>query len=76
MQSRDFCYWLQGYFELTKGRDELTAEQANTIRNHLNLVFLHEIDPAMGNKPHQDQLNAAHNGTATTVFPQNPIMRC
>lgn len=31
------------------------------IKNHLNLVFEHEIDPAMGDKAHQEKLNAAHS---------------
>ncbi len=42
MQARDFCFWLQGYFELAAGKDELTAEQANTIRAHFALVFQHD----------------------------------
>lgn len=68
MKSRDFVYWLQGYFEINKGKDELTAEQANTIRNHLNLVFTHEIDPEMGDAKHQEKLNTMHT-------PNNPDIR-
>lgn len=44
MNSVDFCYWLQGHFELTNSND-LSPEQVRVIRNHLNLVFKHEIDP-------------------------------
>jgi hypothetical protein len=44
MQSRDFCFWLQGFFELGGGDRPITAEQAVLIRRHLDLVFLHEID--------------------------------
>lgn len=73
MQSRDFCYWLQGYFELHKGTDELTMEQANTIRNHLNLVFKHEIDPAMGDIAHQSALNATHS---PSFNPSTTLIRC
>lgn len=31
------------------------------IQAHLNLVFVHEIDPSMGNQEHQDKLNKIHN---------------
>lgn len=47
MTSRDFCYWLQGYFELESDTTPtLTNSQVNTIKNHLALVFIHEIDPS------------------------------
>ncbi len=83
MQSRDFCYWLQGFFEVASMTQNeaikpevcgLSASQVSMIRNHLNLVFVHEIDPAMGDQAHQDKLNKIH--TATTVFPNTPVMRC
>lgn len=63
MQSRDFVYWLQGFFEIADaGRtDTLTAGQVEIIRNHLNMVFVHEIDPSMGDKKHQDELQAVHD---------------
>ncbi len=44
MNSIDFCFWLQGSFELSNS-NELTEEQVKVIKNHLNLVFKHEIDP-------------------------------
>ncbi len=60
MKSRDFCYWLQGFFELTK--DVQIDEKQNTqIRNHLAMVFKHEIDPSMGDKKHQDELTGIHS---------------
>ena len=68
MTSRDFCYWLQGYFEIlgaanpTEARQALTAEQTEMIGRHLNLVFVHEIDPSInqGDKAKADLLNALH----------------
>lgn len=64
MKSRDFCYWLQGYFELASAQG-LTKEQVDTIKAHLSMVFIHEIDPSF--PQHQQQsLNEAHNvGNAT-----------
>lgn len=60
MQSRDFCFWLQGYFEIN-GKDEgLSEEQVDMIKRHLSLVFVHEIDPSMGQQEQQDKLNKIH----------------
>jgi pentose-5-phosphate-3-epimerase len=61
MTSRDFCYWLQGYFELTNPT-ELNFNQIETIRKHLDMVFIHEIDPTFGGQKEQDKLNNIHNG--------------
>lgn len=44
MNTIDFCYWLQGFFELSEC-DHLSEKQTTAIKNHLNLVFKHEIDP-------------------------------
>ena len=44
MNTIDFCFWLQGYFEIN-GKNDITQEQAEIIKKHLNLVFKHEIDP-------------------------------
>lgn len=38
MTSRNFTYWLQGFFELTDS-DKLTEEQVRMIKEHLSLVF-------------------------------------
>jgi hypothetical protein len=52
MKSTEFCYWLQGYFELRRGEAQsgmsLTHEQVEIIERHLALVFKHEIDPSYG----------------------------
>jgi hypothetical protein len=60
MTSREFCYWLQGYFEINKGAGALTQEQSEIIQKHLSLVFIHEIDNSYGNAEHTAKLNAAH----------------
>lgn len=70
MTSRDFCFWLQGFFEMS-GNINLDVDQTTLVKKHLALVFQHEIDPSMGSKTHQDKLNETH-------APSNPnlIMRC
>ena len=48
MRSRDFCYWLQGFFELTRTNNdklELTQNHVDCIEKHLKMVFAYEIDP-------------------------------
>ena len=66
MKSRDYCYWLQGYFEINGNAGKaLTQKQTEMIQRHLHLVFKHEIDPSY---PNGDELNQIHN-------PPNPISR-
>jgi hypothetical protein len=78
MTSRDFCYWLQGFFELQQAGTgyNLTASQTDAVRAHLALVFKHEIDPSMGNAAHQEELNATHSPKIGGVGPNGEIYRC
>lgn len=41
MNERDFCYWLQGFFELNNV-EEVNKEQVEVIKEHLKLVFTKE----------------------------------
>lgn len=59
MNSRDFCYWLQGYFELT-GSSSIEGEKIQIVKNHLAMVFHHEIDPSFGDKKKQEELGSLH----------------
>jgi hypothetical protein len=61
LDSKSFVFWLQGYFELSNS-DTLTPHQVKLIKQHLNLVFKHDIDPSMGNEEHQQVLNEIHSG--------------
>lgn len=51
MTSKDFVYWLQGFFELSEDNAALSEKQVATIKAHLTLVFLHEIDPSYSDDP-------------------------
>lgn len=80
MKSRDFAYWLMGYFEILDKSDNdedfsLSVDQSKCIRNHLNLVFKHEIDPSMGDEKHQEELNQIHEGNSH-LFGNDLTMRC
>jgi hypothetical protein len=65
MTSRDFAFWLQGFFEISKENPnysgELNSAQVKMIEKHLSLVFVHEIDNSYGDKKHTDKLNGIHN---------------
>lgn len=85
MTSRDFCYWLQGYFELQERSPDsevkaLGAAQVRCIQQHLALVFKHEIDPSAGDAKHQAELNAIHSVTQPSkiggVGPDGQVYRC
>jgi hypothetical protein len=66
--SRDFCYWLQGFFEVAEP-DQLDKQQTASIRKHLALVFKHEIDPSHGPPEHQAELNKIHDGKKPKLTP-------
>lgn len=80
MNSRDFVYWLQGFFEISeenkhpedKGNLDLSSAQVKCIRNHLNMVFKHEIDPSHGDAAHQAALSALHEGGGAPGQPPKP----
>jgi hypothetical protein len=44
MNERDFCYWLQGFFEVSNS-ETLTKEQVLMIKEHLQLVFYNVTKP-------------------------------
>lgn len=80
MTSRDFCFWLQGLFELANPQ-ALTAEQTAAVKRHLALVFTHEIDPSMGDNAKQAILDALHAPPSPTSMPGThphdpPVYRC
>jgi hypothetical protein len=66
MKSRDFCYWLQGFFEISQ-ESSLSPNQVQVVKNHLNMVFKHEIDPSNGSPEHNAELSKIHtSGLVTT----------
>ena len=78
MTSRDFAYWLQGYFEI-QNPTVITEDKVVLIKQHLNLVFKHEIDPSMGNAEHQAELNQIHSPhlyPGQTGGSNDGLMRC
>ena len=75
MKATEFCYWLQGMFELAEPKT-LNKEQTDTIRRHLAMAFMHDIDkqvpPAEAAK-----LDQAHTGKAHQFSdPSKVLLRC
>jgi len=72
MTSRDFCYWLQGYFEIQEAGHPpnakvdigITSERVAVIKKHLALVFAHDIDPSAGPPEHQAKLDHIHHNAS------------
>lgn len=66
MKTTEFCYWLQGFFEIdsvgSPNAVGLSPAQVDMIKRHLNLVFQHDIDPSYGPPEKQAQLQATHDG--------------
>lgn len=65
MKSVEFCYWLQGYFELY-GPKMIDEKETELIKRHLCLVFKHEIDSSYGNENHQQELQSIHDGSSSS----------
>lgn len=74
MTARDFCFWLQGYFEVVAANPApaggLTPSQASCVERHLALVFAHDIDPQAGGPESQAKLNIIHKKDATGHTPR------
>ena len=76
MTSRDFAYWLQGFFEVSNA-ETMTKEQTEVVKKHLNLVFFHEIDPSYTDDPiKQKQMNEIHNNGKPNGDGSNALLRC
>lgn len=71
MKSRDFCFWLQGCFELGGGEAGLNATQVAVIKQHLGLVFQHDTDIAA--KPHAP---ITHASVVAQVDPTKTLLIC
>lgn len=69
MTSRDFCYWLQGHFEISKC-ERMDKTQLAMVKRHLTLVFKHEIDPSYGEDP--KTMQAIHDEPSGG----EPLIRC
>lgn len=68
MKAVEFCYWLQGMFEIADPK-ELNEHQTECIKRHLNMVFYHEIDKLYP-EGEQQHLNELHDPKEQKSFPK------
>lgn len=63
MNAIDFCFWLQGYFEIS-GDEHIDQKKMKIIKDHLALAFVHEIDEKreLETSASKHALDSAHNG--------------
>lgn len=64
MKSVDFCYWLQGWFELFTP-EKISSEQVKTIKAHLDLVYEHNSKEML---PFCAELQGLFQFTSLTEF--------
>lgn len=84
MKASEFCYWLQGFFEIRNagingggvGDKTIDALQVEVIERHLALVFAHDLDPQQGTPEHQAELQAIHDGKIGGTSPDGLVYRC
>jgi hypothetical protein len=65
MTSRDFCFWVQGFAEVSE--DVPTAKQWQIIKKHLAMVFKYEIDPSIPDP--SGALQNLHDGVTSGAVP-------
>ena len=66
MTPQAFCYFLQGFFELSEG-SSLSVTQVGIIRKKLSSVFQHVIDPSFPEEI-QQPLTDAHNSGNDAIW--------
>lgn len=71
MNAEQFCYWLQGFSELTP--EQPTPEQWKAIKEHLELVFRKVTPQAPGAFRITDPLR---QGAAQGISPLLPTLTC
>lgn len=77
MTPEQFCYWIQGFFEIEGGAIEhhaLTFEQVRTIRDHLKEVF-HKVTPTYKTGDSSTPINIPNTFTGTPTY-QPPTFIC
>lgn len=82
MTSRDFTFWLQGFFEIAE-ETEITPRQVEIIKNHLKLVFYYDIDKSYEvDQKTSETMQAIHDGNHPTISPRrernsgNVLVKC
>lgn len=76
MTAREFCYWIQGFFELESAELPLTTKQVQCIKAHLALVFKHEIDGSYPNKQELQSIHDTFKPNSGSNTPFDGLIKC
>lgn len=75
MKPDQFCYWLQGFFELSD-EDTINEVQIDAIKRHLNLVFVHSLDPESESETSATKWDLQHAHDGNDVHNKETLYRC
>jgi len=76
MTSRDFTFWLQGFFEVSNV-ETISKVQVQIIKNHLNLVFKHDIDKQYTSGDGTQEVHDGIKPSSKNNFPfKDELIRC
>lgn len=67
--SRDFILWLDGYLDNVPPGFGLNKDKTQKVRDKLNSVFRHEIDPQEDKGRNPTQLRKIHSGPSDNEPP-------
>lgn len=73
MKSRDFVFWLQGFFELRETAG-ISEQQAAVIKQHLGMVFQHDSEIAA--QPHSEIKTDPATGYTASGKPFDGLLIC
>ena len=66
MTTRDFSFWLKGFFEVSNA-EVLTMAQVDIIKNRLNLVFKYDIGSCIDNEVSEAEIENIRKAHAQEV---------
>lgn len=75
MTPEQFCYWMQGYVELT-GSNEVTPEVWASIKDHLQLVFEKKTPERTVGPAHDMLLRGPRLGDYQPAMPGQTTVTC
>lgn len=71
MTPENFCYWLQGFFEIS-GTKKLNEKQVGEITNHLQLVFTKVTPISTEKKMKEEEIRKEFQKYIDECNKQNP----
>jgi len=76
MTPRDFAFWLMGSLELTEPEEGLNEKQTQTLKNHLNMVFVHMVNDDGSLKTPEEEAEAYKKYKDTLSGFYDPKINC